>query len=125
MNFANILFIHGRLSQTAWLYMLILAAWAGFHYFRKRKLDGQFFGIVAIGEILMVAQAALGAIMFFGWNIQPGKIVHLLYGTLSILVFPSVYHYTQGGEDRRAAMMWTLAGLFMFGLSLRAIGTAH
>jgi hypothetical protein len=37
---------------------------------------------------------------------------------------PALWVYTRGATDRRASLIWALAGLFMFGLALRAIGTA-
>jgi len=124
MNFALILFIHGRLAQTIWMFMLIVGLWAGFYYLRAKPLDGQFFGIIAVGEILMASQAVLGLTMLIGWGVKPENLIHFLYGALSVLVFPAIYYYTQDEEDRRAALIWALAGFFLFGLSLRAIGTA-
>lgn len=123
MSFETIRFIHSRLAQTAWLYMVIVGVWSAGYYLRNKKLDGQFFGIIAVGELLMAAQALFGLTMLVAWKIQPGKPVHFLYGVLSLLVFPGIYYYTQDDDSRRSALIWALAGLFMFGVSLRAIST--
>ncbi len=123
MNFTTILFIHNRLAQTAWLFMLLMTLWAAGHYLRNKPLNGQFWGIVAVGEILMLFQALLGLTMLLGWSSQPGRSIHFLYGGLTVIVMPAVYGYSQGWEHRRAALIWVLTGLLMVGLSIRAIGT--
>jgi hypothetical protein len=123
MNFNTILFLHQGLSRTAWMFMLVISAAALVYYMRNKPLDGQFFGIIAAGEVLMLVQACLGLTILLFFGVQPGRLVHFLYGFLTILVFPAIYYYTDGEGDRRAALMWLLTAIFMFGLALRAITT--
>ena len=102
--------------------MLIMGLWALVHYFRHQPLRGQFLGIVAVGEILLVAQALLGyGMILFGGLTHPRGILHFLYGTFALVVLPAIYYYTRGGQDRRAALIWFFTGIFMVGLSFRLI----
>ena len=114
--------IHRGLANTVTLFMLIMGLWALVHYFRNRALDGNFWGIVAIGEILIFVQVALGTLLLLQGFGAPRPALHYLYGGFALLVLPAIYYYTQGEQDRRAALIWCFTGIFMFGLSLRFIG---
>lgn len=115
--------MHGRIANAAWLYMAILGAWSFFNYFRGRGVDGSLIGAIIIGEIMMLAQAVLGLVMLLS-GLYPAGTVHFLYGSLAVLALPALWVYTRGATDRRASLVWGVAGLFMLGLALRAIGTA-
>ena len=122
MNLGTLAQIHRGLSNTIWLFMLIMGLWALAHYLRNRPLDGNFFGIVAVGEILLLVQSVLGGLilLFSGLTILPPRpSLHFLYGTFSLLVLPAIYYYTRGAQDRRAMLIWFFTGLFLFGLALR------
>jgi hypothetical protein len=124
MNLANLIFVHSRLANTAWLFMLILAVWNLANYVRGRGVDGSVIGAVVVGELLMLTQAGLGLTIWLGYGLSPASLIHFLYGSLTLLALPALWVYTRGATDRRASLIWALAGLFMFGLALRAIGTA-
>ena len=115
-------FIHRGLANTVVLFMLIMGLWALVHYVRNRPLDGNFFGIVAVGEILLLVQAALGLVLVLRGFVAPRPFLHYLYGVFALLVLPAIYYYTRGDQDRRAALIWFFTGIFMFGLGLRLIG---
>ena len=114
--------IHSGLANTASLFMLILGLWSLYYYIRNQLLDGSFFGIVAVGEILLIVQALLGLTLVLSGAQASRPFLHYLYGFFSILVLPAVYYYTNGDEQRRAALIWCFTGIFLFGLSLRLIG---
>jgi len=94
------------------------------NYFRGVGLDGNVIGAVIVGEIMMLVQATLGIILLVAGALYPARGIHFLYGSLTILFFPALWAYTRGATDRRAALLWAVGGLFMMGLTLRAIGTA-
>ncbi len=122
MNIGTLIFLHNRLAQTTWLFMLIMGLWALGHYIRNQPLGGQFLGIVAVGEILLIVQALLGfSMILFGGLMPPRAALHLLYGIFALVVLPAIYYYTRGEQDRRAALVWFFTGIFMFGLALRLI----
>jgi hypothetical protein len=123
MNLGTVIFLHGRIANTAWLYMAILGIWSLINYIRGRGVDGSVMGALVIGELLMLTQASLGLILLVS-GLYPSRTIHFLYGSLAVLALPALWVYTRGATDRRASLIWALAGLFMLGLALRAIGTA-
>jgi hypothetical protein len=123
MNLGTVIFLHGRIANTAWLYMAILGIWSLINYIRGRGVDGSVMGALVIGELLMLTQASLGLILLVS-GLYPTRTIHFLYGSLAVLALPALWVYTRGATDRRASLIWALAGLFMLGLALRAIGTA-
>ena len=128
MNLGTLAQIHRGLANTTWLFMLIMGLWALGHYIRNRPLDGNFFGIVAVGEILLVVQVILGVLMLLLSRLAllpPRPFLHFLYGAFSLLVLPSIYYYTKGAQDRRAMLIWFFTGLFLFGLALRLLTLAR
>jgi hypothetical protein len=114
--------IHGRLGNTAMFYMIIMAAWGLWRYFRKQGLDSNYWGALVIGEILLLAQGALGAYLWIV-GARPDRGIHLLYGIASVLVIPGLYAYTHGDDRRRVMLIYGIVLLFLIGLILRAIGT--
>lgn len=122
MNIGPVILLHNRVANAAWLFMAIVAVWSLINYARGKGLEGNFLGAVVVGELLLVAQAILGLIMLLS-GLFPPRIIHFLYGTLSVLVFPALWAYTRGDVSRRASLIWGLGGLAMVGLTLRAMGT--
>jgi hypothetical protein len=123
MDLGTVDFLHDRVANAAWLYMAILGIWNFVNYIRGQGVDGSVIGALAVGELMMLSQAGLGLILFLS-GLYPARTIHFLYGSLAVLALPALWVYTQGATDRRASLIWGLAGLFMLGLTLRAIGTA-
>lgn len=115
--------IHARLSNTIVLFTLIVGLWALFNFARREGLSPGYWGTLVIGELLLVAQGIIGAVMYLQGG-RPMRTIHFLYGILVLLVWPGVFAYTEGQKSRREALIYGLASLFLFGLALRAIGTA-
>ena len=99
-----------------------MGLWALALYIRNRPLDGNFFGIVAVGEILLFVQASLGGLLMLSGFWPPRPYLHILYGIFAVVVLPAIYYHTRGDDQRRAALVWFFAGIFLFGLALRLIG---
>lgn len=119
--------IHGALSNTAWIFFLVLGLWGLFRAIRGRSVDGSYLGAVFIGQLIFVAQAVLGAILWIGGGSasmqRPG--IHLLYGVFALVFLPFIYLSVLRGDDTNRAQ-WVLAftTLFLFGIALRSISTA-
>ena len=117
--------VHGRLGNTVLFYILIMAAWGLWRFFRKQGVDSSYWGAVVIAEILLVIQAALGGYLWLsGTGNLAGRGIHILYGVASILVIPGVYLYTRGDAERRAMLLYGVFFLFLAGIVLRAMTTA-
>lgn len=116
--------IHSRLANTAMFYIIILAAWGFWRYFRRQGMDSSYWGALVIGEVLLVLQAGLGAYLWLSGTGQlGGRSIHILYGVISVLVIPGAYLYTHGDEQRRALLIYGVGLLFLIGIVLRAIST--
>jgi hypothetical protein len=124
MDLNTVLWLHTRVGNAAPLFMILVGLLSLINYFRGMGLDGNVIGAVIVGEITMLVQAALGITMVVAGRWPGGWGIHFLYGSLSILFFPALWAYTRGATDNRASLTWAVGGLFMMGLTLRAIGTA-
>lgn len=119
--------IHGALSNTAWLFFLIIGLWGLFRSIRGQAVNGSYLGAAFIGQMIFVVQAVLGTLLWLGGysaEIQrPG--IHLLYGAFALVFLPFIYLSVLRGDDTNRAQ-WVLAftTLFLFGIALRAISTA-
>jgi heme A synthase len=120
----SLLQIHGRLATTAMLFALALGVWALFLYFRKQGPSPNFHGALVIGELVFIVQAVLGGVLYFT-GLPLGQAVHVLYGALGVFTIPAAYTYTRGATTRREAGIYGIACLFLFGVALRGIMTAH
>lgn len=116
----NAYLLHDRLSNAVIIFALILGLWGLFKYFRGDGVDGNYFGAVVIGELLIIAQIVLGIILFAGGARPDRSLMHILYGAAAVISFPAVYAYTQGDQSRRAMLTWGVVGLFVFGCAVRA-----
>lgn len=124
---AVIFSIHGALSNTAWLFFLIVGLWGLLRAIRGQSVTGNYLGAIFIGQLIFVVQTVLGILLWIGGystGIQrPG--IHLLYGAFALVFLPFIYLSVLRGDDTNRAQ-WVLAftTLFLFGIALRAISTA-
>ena len=119
--------VHHALSNTAWLFFLILGLWGLFRAIRGQSVNGNYLGAAFIGQLIFVAQAIMGGILWLGGGraqIQRPEI-HLLYGIFALVFLPFVYLSVLRGDDTNRAQ-WVLAftTLFLFGIALRSINTS-
>ena len=123
MDLATLIKLHQGVGNAAPLFMIGFGILSLINYIRGRGVDGNIVGAGVIGEMMMIVQVILGLSLWLS-GLYPARLIHFLYGTLTILALPALWVYTRGEMDRRASLIWALAGLFMMGLALRAIGTA-
>jgi hypothetical protein len=107
--------IHARLANTAVLFVAIMALWSFWKFFRKQKLDPNYFGALAIAEMLILAQSALGL-----WVAVTGHFasldrpsMHILYGAVSALTIPAVYIFTKADERYQVALIYGVCLIFL------------
>ena len=123
---ATLLGIHGVLSNTTWVFFLVIGLWGLFRAIRGQSVNGNYLGAAFIGQSLFVLQAVLGAILWIGGGNaslqRPG--IHLLYGVFALVFLPFIYISVLRGDDTNRAQ-WVLAftTLFLFGIALRLITT--
>ena len=80
-----VILVHSTLSNTIWLFFLILGLWGLFRGIRRQGIDGSYLGAMVIGEILYAVQGVLGLILWMG-GFLPGvdrPTMHILYGAFA------------------------------------------
>jgi len=115
--------IHARLANTALYYMVIMALWGFWRFFRKQGLDKSYWGAIWIAEGLVLLQAGLGAFLWLSGTGILASGMHILYGVVGILTIPAIFFFTRGDDQRRAILIYGAGLLFMVGILLRAIVT--
>lgn len=116
--------VHAGLGITSLYYFLVLAAWGYFRFFRRQGIGSNYWGGLAVGEILIALQSVLGVVLWLG-GAQPARgYLHLLYGAVIVIMIPSAYLYTKGRGERSEVLVYATVTLITVGLLLRAIDTA-
>ncbi len=119
--------IHSALSNTAWLFFLIIGLWGLFRAIRGQAVNGNYLGAAFIGQLIFIVQAVLGTLLWLGGYsveiVRPG--IHLLYGVFALVFLPFIYLSVLRGDDtNRAQWVLSFTTLFLFGIALRSIATA-
>lgn len=118
-------FIHQRLGITALYFFLIISIWGYYKFFRKQGIDSAYWGVLAIGELLIVAEALLGVALYAS-GLRPARDwIHILYGVIIPIMIPGAYFYTGGRGERAEVLVYSTAAIITCGLILRAIYTAQ
>jgi heme A synthase len=104
------------------LITIIIAIWGLVMFFRKMPSSGGFRSTLVLTEALFIIQGLVGVAMFASGR-RPHDALHWLYGILLVIVLPIATTYTSGRDPRREALVYGLAGLFMVGLTIRALTT--
>src|SRR3972149_1495600 len=115
--------IHLGLARACVLFSLIMGLYGLWLFARKEGVGGNLLGIMAVGELLYIAQVIVGGWMYLE-GLRPARPVHYLHGVVLIIRPPGAYACLRGKEDRREALIYGLIGLFLAGVSLRATFTA-
>lgn len=110
----SILDIHARLGYTSLYFSIAMAAWGLWRFFRRQGIDGNYWGALAIAEILYAVQSIVGLIMYVGGFAQPLQpLMHILYGVVNIVVVPAIFFFTHGESDRRVQIIYALGFAFL------------
>lgn len=115
--------IHAGLAQTGTLFFIALGVWAIYSRIRSRPLDGAWYGGAAVGEVLMIAQFAIGWILYgqgLGENL-PRAFVHILYGAVAVITLPAAYAYLSKLEDENVkSILFAIVCFFLMEVVIRA-----
>ena len=116
--------LHNGLANACTLFSLIIFGYGLVLFFRGRGVTGAYLGVLIIGELLFIAQMAVG-IGLSAQALSPARgWVHYLYGVVLVIGLPGLYAFVRGRDTRREALLYALMGLFLAGISLRAVTTA-
>lgn len=115
--------VHDRLANAMILYSVIAGGWGLIAGLRRRSMSGNYWGIIAVAEVLFLAQAIVGFTLWLGGD-RPARGVHVLYGVVAILSLPAYYAMSKGRDDTRAVWTYGLLFFFLVAIALRAMTTA-
>src|SRR5260221_9262924 len=105
--------IHGALANACLIFSLIIAGYGFLLYFTQRAIDANFWGTVAAGELLFLAQGVVGVLLYAS-GLRPSRdLVHILYGIVLLITLPGTYSITRGRDSRREALIYAIIGLFL------------
>lgn len=116
---ATVMLLHGRLAGAVVLFALAGAVWGLWMYRQKRQPDGDYWGVLVVGEVLLVVQV-IGGLVMLGMGAQATRGVHGLYGVLSAFVWPLAWLYARGRTQQRKGLIYGLASLALAALAARA-----
>lgn len=114
--------IHARLAASFMLFMAIAAVWNLVAAARRQGVSGTAFGILAVGELLALAQGGLGVALLLAGE-QPPRTVHFLYGATVVLTLPAYYALSKNRDDARASLVYGVLCLFLAIAGYRAMLT--
>jgi heme A synthase len=112
------------LFRTGLVITVIIGVWGLLTYFRKQPSSGSFRATLVLTEALFIVQGLVGVLMFVNGR-RPHDNLHWLYGILLVILLPIAATYVSGREARREPLVYGIAGLFMAGLTIRALTTGH
>jgi hypothetical protein len=119
----GLLQIHDGLANTAVLFVAALGIWALVLRFMSRPLEGTWFGAAMIGELLIVAEGALGGILYLQGvgSTLPRPFMHILYGIVAVICLPAAQSYFGNFEDENVkSLAMAAVCAFLWGILLRA-----
>ena len=116
--------IHSALANACLIFSLIIAGYGFLLYLRRRNIDSNFWGTLAAGEVLFLAQVVVGILVYAGGLRAPRTWIHALYGIVLLISLPGAYAVTRGRDGRRETLIYAIIGLFLAGVTLRAMFTA-
>lgn len=105
--------LHDFLATMISLFTMGVALLALYRFLRNEGLGSDFWGTVVIGEILIIAQAIVGGLLY-GAGVRPSEAWHYMYGALAIFTWPATYSFTHSAEGKRQAGIWLSVSLFLF-----------
>lgn len=120
--------IHAGLSNTALLFIGLIGVWALLLRFRSQPLNASWFGAALVGELLLVVQALVGALLYFqGLHVMLARpFMHILYGIVAVVTLPASYSYFGNLEDERVrTLAMAVTCFFLWGILLRAGNVAQ
>ena len=119
----GLLQIHTSLATASLIFSLIIAGYGFWRYLRKQGIDANFWGVLSSGELLYLAQVAVGLLQLTT-GLRPARTaVHILYGAVLALALPGAYVATRAADSPREARLYAVIGLFLAGIALRAMST--
>lgn len=116
-------FFHGRIATALALFTLVAGVYGLVEHVRKRTASPSYWGILVVGNLMALAQVALGAWMALG-GLRPDRGgAHFVYGAVALLWIPIIQFINKSLDRRHEMLVCALVSLAEFGIALQAIVT--
>jgi heme A synthase len=98
--------IHQRFAIALLLLAVVLGAWGGYQFIRRRAISGGFRSSYLLMIALTAVQGLFG-VLTLALGGHPREILHVVYGIFAIAFLPAIYLWsgTGGNRPREAAIM--------------------
>jgi len=106
------------------LFAAIAGVWGLVEYFRRRSVTPNYWGIIVVGNLAALAQAAIGVTLALQGQSPERGWVHILYGVVLALWIPLIGFFNRNREGRAELLTCALISLFEAGIAIRAITTS-
>jgi len=120
----DLTFVHARVATAMVLFAAIAGVWGLVDYFRHRSVTPAYWGVIAVGNLAALAQAAIGVTLALQGRPLTRGWVHILYGVVLVLWIPLIQFFNREREGRQELLMCALVSLFEAGIAIRAITTS-
>lgn len=117
-------FIHGRIASAMVLFAAIAGVWGLVGYFQRRSVTPNYWGVIVVGNLAALAQAAIGLTLALQGKSPDRGWVHVLYGVVLALWIPLISFFNRNREGRAELLTCALISLFEAGIAIRAITTS-
>lgn len=115
--------LHNGLSNACTLFSLIIFGYGLWTFFRNQGVSGSYIGVLAVGELLYLAQLVVGVLLALQGAVAARAWIHYLYGIVLVISLPGLYAFLRGRDSRQEVLVYAFMGLFLAGISLRSITT--
>jgi hypothetical protein len=122
IELARIAALHSRLQVTLTLVLLALAVWGLIAALRSGAGQGYAAGL-SVAFLLILAECALGVLLFFGGRMRGDLALHIVYGATMAATLPAIRRYNRGYTPRRQAWILAVTCLVLAGMAMRAVAT--
>ena len=116
-------FFHWRIATALILFTLIAGVYGLVEYLRKKPVSPNYWGVIVVGNLLALAQGALGAWMALN-GARPERTVHIIYGIVAVLWIPIIQFINRRRSGRDETLVCALVSLFEWLIALQAWATA-
>jgi hypothetical protein len=115
--------VHGLLARVTLVLVLMTAAWSGAILVTGRPIRPALVGGLVWVVLLLAGTALLGAVVAITAH-APKDPLHLVYGTLAVVVMPGAWSIARAGHDsRRRVIVLAAASVVQIILVVRLFQT--
>ena len=118
--------LHAVLSRAIVMFAAVAGVYGLYLYFRKQAVTPSYWGIIVVGNLATLGQAAIGLLLALS-GAQTREWVHILYGITAVMWIPIITfvnsQFNKGEHNVRETLIVALISLFEMGVGLRAIAT--